>query len=478
LRRLLLAGFVGTAFLIGAAWILRSDSPAFAPQRTDQTFSAVTVVNPGTSRLERVDVHVSDGRIAAIERSVAPLSMDGGFVLPGFVDAHVHPAFTEDDAELVARLRLMHGVTSVRTMAAPRGIFDYQAEVTAGRRIGPRIFACGLPVEGVPPTFATNPVTRLAVRLFGLALDTPDDFRNEVRLRAEQGASCIKVFINTDANELDTVREEAALHDLIVVGHVPYPLTLEEAELRDIQHLTGVPDAPSAAFTLGPDFLAWVEAWTTLTSERRESVVETSLRHGAAHTPTLLIWAKIAGRLEGRDLTALHPAWFGEKLWRRDAPLSPWHPMMDAALFRAAERAFPQMLSIVGELHGAGVPIRVGTDSAFEGPGYHEELRLLVEASLSPEEALEAATLHGARGLGAPELGVLVEGGPADLVVFGKDPTDTLDNLETLRVVVVDGRRYDLDQLRHDHSRALERAAGLPYRIRAELMTAVLAILL
>ena len=152
--------------------------------------------------------------------------------------------------------------------------------------------------------------------------------------------------------------------------------------------------------------------------------------------------------------------------------------MMDAALFRATERAFPQMLNIVGELHGAGVPIRVGTDSAFEGPGYHEELRLLVEANLSPEEALEAATLEGARGLGAPELGVLVEGGPADLLVFGKDPTVTLDNLETLRAVVVDGRRYDVSQLRHDHSRALERAAGLRYRIRAELITAVVATLL
>lgn len=478
MRRLLIAGFAGGAVLVGIAWVLRSDAPALAPSRTDLIFTAVTIVNPGTNRLERVDIRVSNGRIGAIEPSVAPPRVAGGFVLPGFVDAHVHPAFTVDDAELVSGLRLMHGVTSVRVMAAPPGIFDYREEVAAGRRIGPRIFACGLPVEGVPATFATNSLTRLAVRLSGLALDTPEDFRDEVRLRAEQGATCIKVFINTHADELAVVQEEAAIHGLPVIGHVPYPLTLEQAALADVQHLTGVPDSPSAAFTPGPGFLAWVEAWSRLTPERRESIVETSLRLGSAHTPTLLIWAKIAGRLEGRDLAGLHPAWFGEKLWRRDAPLSPWHPAIDDALFHGAERAFPQMLSIVGQLHEAGVPIYVGTDSAFEGPGYHEELRLLVEASLSPEEALEAATLHGARGLGAPELGVLVEGGPADLLVFRSDPTATLENLDTLQVVVVDGRRYDVPELRRDHARALERAAGFRYRIRAKLMTAVIATLL
>ena len=136
------------------------------------------------------------------------------------------------------------------------------------------------------------------------------------------------------------------------------------------------------------------------------------------------------------------------------------------------------MLQFVGELHQAGVPIRVGTDSAFEGPGYHEELRLLVEAGFSPEAALEAATLHGADGLGAPQLGVVAEGGPADLLLFGADPTASLDHLTTLEAVVVDGRRYDVAQLRRDHERALERAAGLLYRIRAALVTTLVGSIL
>ena len=126
----------------------------------------------------------------------------------------------------------------------------------------------------------------------------------------------------------------------------------------------------------------------------------------------------------------------------------------------------------------AGVPIYVGTDSTFEGPGYHEELRLLVEAGLSPEAALEAATLHGARGLGAPELGVVAEGGPADLLLFAADPTETLDHLGSLETVIVDGRRYDVGPLRRDHERALERAAGLRYRVRAAFITTLVGALL
>lgn len=478
MRRVLLAVGVAAALLMAGALALGSDSLAPAPDRADHIFRAVTVVNPGRGRVDRVDVHVADGRVLSIGPTRAPQDVAGGFVLPGFVDAHVHPAFTDDDRELVARLRLMHGVTSVRYMAAPGSIFGLQADVAEGHRIGPRVFACGLPVEGTPPTFATNALTRFAVRVSGLALETAADFRREVRLRAEQGAACIKVFINTDGDQLEAVREEATLHGIPLVGHVPYPLSFEQADLADVQHLTGVPDAPSAAFTVGPEFLPWVEAWSALTAERKAEVVQASLRQGAAHTPTLLIWAKIAGRLEGRDLAALHPPWFAEKLWARRAPLAPWHPIMDESLFRAAARAFPRMLEFVGELHRAGVPIRVGTDSAFEGPGYHEELRLLVEAGLSPEAAMEAATLHGAHGIGKPELGAVAEGGPADLLVFGFDPTETLDHLESLETVVVDGRLYDVRQLRRDHARALERAERLRYRIRAALLTTLVGALL
>ncbi len=464
--------------LSGAVLALRSDAPAAAPSRSDELFRAVTVVNPGRGRLERVDVRVSGGLVASIAPSTAPPEVTGGFVTPGFVDSHVHPAFTEDDRELVARLRLMHGVTSVRNLAASPGIFEYQRDVAAGRRIGPRVFACGLPVEGTPPTFATNALTRLAVRLSGLALESPDDFRREVRLRAEQGASCVKVFINVDADQLEATRQEAARAGLTLVGHVPRGLSLEEAALADVQHLTGVPDALSAAFTPSREFLEWVEAWTALTPARTTSVIEASLRQRAAHTPTLLIWAKIAGRLERDALTALHPPWFAETLWAREAPLAPWHPVMNETLFRAVDRAFPRMARFVAQLHDAGVPIRVGTDSAFEGPGYHEELRLLVEAGLSPESALESATRHGALGIAAPELGTVEEGRPADLLFFRADPTASLDHLDTLETVVVDGRRYDVDELRQAHARALDRAAGLRYRIRAALVTAVVGALL
>ena len=67
---------------------------------------------------------------------------------------------------------------------------------------------------------------------------------------------------------------------------------------------------------------------------------------------------------------------------------------------------------------------------------------------------MEAATRHGADGLGTPELGVVAEGRPADLLVFQADPTVDLVHLNTLKTVVVDGRRYDVDELRRSHARA------------------------
>ena len=69
---MLLAGGATAAVLLGGALAFRSDPPATAPDRADHVFRAVTVVNPGRGRIDRVDVHVADGRVLSIGPSNAP----------------------------------------------------------------------------------------------------------------------------------------------------------------------------------------------------------------------------------------------------------------------------------------------------------------------------------------------------------------------------------------------------------------------
>jgi imidazolonepropionase-like amidohydrolase len=104
-------------------------------------------------------------------------------------------------------------------------------------------------------------------------------------------------------------------------------------------------------------------------------------------------------------------------------------------------------LEVVGQMNHAGVPLLAGTDSpyayCFPGSGLHDELELLVEAGLSPREALETATLGPARYLGRTnELGTIAAGKRADLVLLAADPLADIRNTRRIIAVVAAGRVY------------------------------------
>jgi imidazolonepropionase-like amidohydrolase len=97
------------------------------------------------------------------------------------------------------------------------------------------------------------------------------------------------------------------------------------------------------------------------------------------------------------------------------------------------------------------VALHTGTDTliAFVVPGasLHRELRIWVDAGLTPERALAAATGESAAALGVPGLGTLRAGAPAELVIFREDPTRSLDALDSIAGVVRDGRLYTREAL-------------------------------
>jgi hypothetical protein len=107
-----------------------------------------------------------------------------------------------------------------------------------------------------------------------------------------------------------------------------------------------------------------------------------------------------------------------------------------------------------------GVPILAGSDFhptlafTFPGFGLHEELELLVQAGLSPAEALRTATLNPALYLEATDsLGTIAPGMAADLVLLDRNPLEDIRNTRSIRGVSVGGRwlnRGQLDDLLED----------------------------
>lgn len=469
---------VGLAFLAGC-----SSGFVPVPASEDFTLRNVTVVEPLLTRVESVDLQVRDGRVVSISPTTSPWT-EPRYVLPGFVDAHVHSFPTDLDDELFALLQLMHGVTTVRNAAHP--IHGYREDVEAGRRIGPHVLVCGVPIEAHPSTFAASVLGRTATKLAGLDPESEDDFREAVRLRAENGANCIKVFINVTEPQLRAVNDEAHRRDLTVMGHVPLHVDLANAPIDDIQHLTGVPAAPSAAFTDDEPFLEWLRGWSRLDDWRRSEVIDAARRFGTYHTPTLVIWA---GRVRFADPEALSgfpdealvPAVWAETFWVPSVGFGPSRSQDPDTLHREVARAWPHMLSFIGDLNEAGVPMLVGTDPGnpyvVPGASYHHELALLVEAGLRPEEALAAATWRAGERMRRPELGRVRVGVPADLVVFERDPSADLGNLDSLERTIVAGRVYEREDLARHHSELLDRAESTSHRARWALSRWMLGLL-
>jgi imidazolonepropionase-like amidohydrolase len=100
----------------------------------------------------------------------------------------------------------------------------------------------------------------------------------------------------------------------------------------------------------------------------------------------------------------------------------------------------------------ARVDVVMGTDAGnigtLHGPSIHREMKMMVEAGLTPLEVLRAATLNGARALGLEgQAGELKGGMLADLVILDADPLADIGNVEKVYRTVKDGVVYDPAEL-------------------------------
>ena len=370
----------------------------------------------GTARDPRPDATlvIRDGRIAAVggegDATAEVIDVRGKWIVPGLIDMHVHYQPTWMDA-----LFLRHGITTVRDVGAGLDhILRFREESRAPGVTRPRIFACGPLIDGPWPRHGTG---------ISVSVRTVADARAAARRLLDRGVDCLKVYEQLTPSLVEAVVDEARATRVPVTAHLRDTTALQALEIgvRGLEHAFGFDACDEAVVA---------------------QVVRGVVERGAYVVPTLAITEQITrfGSSEQESMPLLSEI--------PDARRQYWRAMATGASpdrARGAARRLGCLKAFVGRLHRAGGHLVAGSDTSnpyvIPGASLHRELELLVEAGLSPRDALAAATRTAAAFLGqGTTLGTLEVGKAADLVVLGADPVASIDAVRQVELVVRDGR--------------------------------------
>jgi imidazolonepropionase-like amidohydrolase len=376
----------------------------------------------GTSEgvIEDGAVVVEDGRIASVgqARGLSPNTeaVDLGDVtlMPGLVDAHVHLVWDasakphevverESRALTVLRcaknaaLHLRAGVTTVRDVGSTDGLaVEIGRAVELGILSGPRVVAAGRAIA----------MTGGHGWFLGREADGPDALRRAAREEIKAGASCIKLMAS---GGVYGHAEEPGSPQLTVEEMRPAVEEAHKAGRKAAAHAYSV-EAINNALEAGVDS---VEHGSFLDRE----TVGRMREQGTYLVPTMSVYAAMAEKGPGLG----SPEYITRKT---------------AEVLEASGEAFRLALEV-------GVPVAAGTDCGAPGHPHGtlpEELRLMVEAGATPQQALRFGTSAAAELLGlGDEVGALEPGKRADLLAVAGDPTLDIQSLREVRLVLRDG---------------------------------------
>ena len=386
------------------------------PRRVPQgslalTGARIVTMNERTVH-ERGTVLVEGARITCVgecDVSVADevIDVSGKTIIPGIVDMHAH--HYREHKGLIPRndfesaIYLAYGVTTnLDNSMWSQNVFASAELIRAGAVVGPRTFSSGDPLyRGDGPR--QNDLTSYEVA------------EQNINRLASWGATAIKQYLQPRRDQRQWVSDVARRAGLMVTSEnndIPYTLGMIMDGQTGFEHpLTYLPLYSDVSQFLG--------------------------RAGATYSPTFVVGG--IGPWNEEYFFAEDDVWLSEK----QQTWLPWRqviPHMRRRWIRPeTDYSYPFIAEGMMDVIEAGGIGAIGSHGQAHGIGSHWEI-WMVEAAGGPMAALEVATLHGARFLGADDdIGSIEVGKLADLVVLNSNPLDDIRNTTDIQYVVQGG---------------------------------------
>lgn len=436
-------------------------------------------------------VVVRNGRIDSVEPDrtvqfddIKEIKSDGKFLIPGLWDLHAH-TFADG---AVYELYLEAGVTTIRDMGCPAECTRKMQRDRTARKSeptrSPRLIIAGPMIDGDSPydAYASH---------HQVSLETIPD---AIRMLQDLQVHFVKIRDFLSADEFYAIADAANKAGLKFAGHNPTAIPASEAiragmttvehegslfgglllaassnetQLRQ-QMLVYMKEAVATgdieglyARALGAEYLGNVVA--SYDAAKAADLVQSFVDSGAAIVPTFIV--------QDPQLRSANPVFNGRdreedaamqmvpgdllESWRERAATYVLDQPFPAEDLAAMADHYELLVLLVREMHRAGVPVLAGTDAAFPdgtpwiwpGFGLHDELELLVEAGLSPAEAIAAASGRAASHLGIAGVGTIEAGNAADMVLLTADPLADIRNTTKIADVIIGGEFVDREAI-------------------------------
>lgn len=346
----------------------------------------------GTKLSKLKTVVIEDGFISSKTTGDIVVDGQGGTLLPGLIDSHIHMNSIEN-----LKMAANYGVTTMLDMGNPSHKLVDSLRNLKGLT---DIRSCYLPASaqgGIQTTKMGFPISSV--------VNGPNDAERFVAQQVGYGADYIKIIIEDPA-----VMGSAALDTETVAAIVE---STHRYNKQTFAHVANVA-AFNIAINANVDVLSHAPLDAPLSKDMAESMAE----KGLLSVPTLVMMEGMTDKFS--------------KL--------PTHKAID----------YHNVEITVKILREAGVPIAAGTDAntapgSFlnlnHGESLHEELELLVSSGFTPAQAIQSATGLPAKLFGLNDRGCIEIGKRADLVLVEGDPTLDIKVTKAIKGVWIAGEQ-------------------------------------
>ena len=415
------------------------------PQPSVTAFVGVAVLPMDKETvLQNQTVIVRDQKIASVGPAGAvPVPTEavrvdgkGKFLMPALAEMHAHiPGGQAPDSAIERTLFLYvaNGVTTIRGMLGDPRHLTYRSSVANGTVLGPRIYTSGPSFNG-----KTAPTKEAAVEA--------------VIAQKKMGYDLLKIHPGVPRDAFDALAAKAHELNIPFAGHVPAQVGLHralEAKYRSIDHLDGFVEALVKSET--PSQFFGVNLMGEVDEAGIPALVKATRAAGVWQVPTQVLLDNLLND-ETADALVARPEM---KYVLQQTDIQNWlKQRQDFQKTSPAERK--KLLSIrrrlIKELHDAGVPFALGSDAPqmWNVPGFsiHRELQSMIDAGLTPYQALKTGTVNIGQYFGTSD-GVVAAGRRADLMLLDANPLEHIANSSKIAGVVVNGRwlsRADIEK--------------------------------